>query len=382
MSELKPNHIGILAIGSEILEGQIADTNSKTLSSIITEYGGQVDFHISCHDNRQEITESLDFLSKKVGFIISIGGLGPTTDDMTRKVLSDYGQLPLTRDQESLNRVTDKLRARGLELLEGHRRQADFPKGAVVLENKAGTADGFYFETKLGCKILVLPGPPMEVSSILENGAKKILADFSGKSDSKKKHSLAFLGLGESQLASEVEKLLPQYEDRIGYRASAPFLELKIWLTDKEWADVELIWNNIKNQFSSSYINPTILDFESEILSQLSKFSKLKMVLQEDDFNHVNTLFEQYFLPHKFSMSFETFSLPAAEMDSYQCDESNCLTLKLIPNFSEEKWDVAVFRNGKQDDLKVSHPMLKNLKNRRASKYLLAKVLNFISAQS
>lgn len=157
----------IITIGDEILLGQILDTNAKYIASGLTGLGAEVVEMLSIPDKREEIYEAVDYAMQEADLIIVTGGLGPTKDDVTKKVLAEYFGSHLVVNEEVMGWLKDLLGARGIALNENNRSQAVLPDNCRILRNYKGTASGMWFER--GWKSLIsLPGVPFEMEHLME----------------------------------------------------------------------------------------------------------------------------------------------------------------------------------------------------------------------
>ena len=156
----------IITIGDEILLGQILDTNSQYISKQLTRLGAEVANVLSIADQREEIWRWVDYAMKQAELVIVTGGLGPTKDDVTKKVLAEYFDTRLVMNEEVLRWIEKLLENGGMRMNEGNRSQAILPESAKVLYNRKGTASGMWFERD--GKILVsLPGVPFEMEDLM-----------------------------------------------------------------------------------------------------------------------------------------------------------------------------------------------------------------------
>lgn len=235
--------VGILAIGTEITTGQILNTNSQWLSTQLLELGFQTLYQMAVPDHPQEIKEALDFLENRCTLLFVTGGLGPTADDFTRKVLAEKYQRPLLWNQENWERVQAKLSSKGVPIRTIHRQQCEFLEGSAILPNEAGTADGFKFkvsiprtaqQNKSEIEIYVLPGPPKEILSIWEGGVREQLGSLMPESQKWVQKKWTTKGLPESEVASRVNEVLGEESQNVLYRAHTPFVDVKLLYQQKE----------------------------------------------------------------------------------------------------------------------------------------------------
>ena len=157
----------IITVGDEILLGQILDTNSKYIASGLTGLGVEVIEMLSIPDRREEIYETVDYAMQEADLIVVTGGLGPTKDDVTKKVLAEYFGSRLVMNEEVFGWLKELLGGRGIALNENNRSQAILPDNCRILRNYKGTASGMWFER--GWKSLIsLPGVPFEMEHLME----------------------------------------------------------------------------------------------------------------------------------------------------------------------------------------------------------------------
>jgi nicotinamide-nucleotide amidase len=159
--------IEIVAVGTELLLGQIADTNSAWLGEHLAEAGVASHFHQAVGDNHRRITLALRTALARSDGVIVCGGLGPTQDDITREAIAEVMNVPLVRDQEIADRIASFFEARGRTMAANNARQADVPRGATVIPQVMGTAPGLV--CPVGNKVVyAVPGVPYEMAEMFE----------------------------------------------------------------------------------------------------------------------------------------------------------------------------------------------------------------------
>lgn len=156
----------ILAVGDELLVGQILDTNSAWIGERLDELGCSVVEHRQVGDHHAGIANAVRSMVATHEALVICGGLGPTDDDCTRSAVAAALSLPLTRSAEVESRLNDWFAARGVPMPESNLRQAELPEGASVLHNPFGTAPGFEVHTET-CAVFVVPGPPHEMQPMV-----------------------------------------------------------------------------------------------------------------------------------------------------------------------------------------------------------------------
>jgi nicotinamide-nucleotide amidase len=161
--------IEIVAVGTELLLGQIADTNSAWLGENLAANGVSSHFHQAVGDNHDRIVLALRTALARSDGVIMCGGLGPTQDDITREAIAEVMNVPLVRDQEIVDRIDTFFQARGRAMSPNNARQADVPQGATPIPQVAGTAPGLI--CPVGNKVVyAVPGVPYEMAEMFERG--------------------------------------------------------------------------------------------------------------------------------------------------------------------------------------------------------------------
>jgi nicotinamide-nucleotide amidase len=160
-------NVEILSIGDELLIGQTINTNASWMGEQLSLNGFRVNKISAISDEKEAILSGLKELSEKAEIILITGGLGPTKDDITKKVLADYFETKLVRNIDVLKHIEAFFTARGRTMLETNIQQADLPENCIVLHNELGTASGMWFE-KNGKIFVSMPGVPYEMKHIME----------------------------------------------------------------------------------------------------------------------------------------------------------------------------------------------------------------------
>lgn len=164
----------ILCIGTELLHGDITNTNAKNISARLAELGIDVYYHSVVGDNPNRIKKAFELALNRVDLVVTTGGLGPTQDDITKEVAADYFELDMVFDEESLNHIKKIYKRSNRKMTENNLRQAYFPKGSKILKNICGTANGCIIE-KTGKIAVLMPGPPIEMNTMLERDVVEYL---------------------------------------------------------------------------------------------------------------------------------------------------------------------------------------------------------------
>lgn len=197
----------IIAVGSELLLGQIANTNAKFISTQLSELGINVFYHTVVGDNADRLKSAIDIAESRADLIIFSGGLGPTKDDLTKETIARHLGLPLVIDDVALTFIEKFFAARGRGMTENNRKQALILEGSDVLANHNGMAPGMLLEKEAHTYIL-LPGPPKELEPMFQFEAKPKLAARLNDGGVIQSHVLRFYGIGEAELEVRVQDIL------------------------------------------------------------------------------------------------------------------------------------------------------------------------------
>lgn len=195
----------ILSVGTELLLGDILNTNSQYLNRRLADLGISVYFNTTVGDNPQRLKKALEIAFSRSDMVIATGGLGPTKDDLTKEVSAEFFGKKLILHEESLNRIKEFFEKRGLPLTEGNIKQAYIIEGSKVIPNDWGTAPGIIYENNR--KILILlPGPPREMIPMFETYVVPYLLTLSSETIQSK--VLRVCGLGESFMEERIKDLV------------------------------------------------------------------------------------------------------------------------------------------------------------------------------
>ena len=226
--------VSLLLIGDELTTGAINDTNGKWLSENLTELGFVVLGIEIVRDRMDEIASAIERASTRSDVIVTTGGLGPTSDDITTEAFAKYLNVQLVEHQGSLDKILKRYVQRGIPMNPISARQALFPKGATIINNSAGTADSFSCELKFPndqkktCITFSLPGVPLEMKKIFE---EEILPTLKARFPKTKKPNASYLrcfGLSESAVGTAIEKAEIGKQFTVGYRPVYPEIWIKI----------------------------------------------------------------------------------------------------------------------------------------------------------
>lgn len=202
----------IISVGTEVVTGDIIDTNAPYLSKELVSLGIDTMYRTSVKDDDETILEVLNIAKKRADLIITIGGLGPTYDDFTKEEVAKVNNLGLVRSKKVEEKIRSYFEKTGRNMTENNLRQADIIEGSSILENNNGTAPGILLE-KDNKIFILLPGPPNELKPMFENEVKPYLKDKTGKVIIEKTVKLS--GIGESLVESELKDLIDKTDNPI-----------------------------------------------------------------------------------------------------------------------------------------------------------------------
>ncbi len=197
----------IIAVGSELLLGQITNTNARFISNQLSEIGINVFYHTVVGDNATRLLEAIKIAESRSDLLVFSGGLGPTKDDLTKETIAKYLHTELVEDQFAMDSIKEFFAKRNRIMTENNRKQALVLKGCEVLVNKHGMAPGMIYDYN-GRVYLLLPGPPKEIEPMFQFEAKPKLASRLHHGTKIVSHVLRFFGIGEAELEERVQDLL------------------------------------------------------------------------------------------------------------------------------------------------------------------------------
>ena len=191
----------IITVGTEILLGDILNTNCRYLSRELAAMGIEMYYQITVGDNEERLLKTLEESLNRSDIVICTGGLGPTEDDITKEVCAKYFGYKLELHKPSLDAMIERFKHMNRVPTKNNEKQAYFPKEAYILKNDNGTAPGCIME-KEGKMIVVLPGPPKEMESMFENYVKPYLSKLTD--DIIESEVLRIIGVGESKVENDI----------------------------------------------------------------------------------------------------------------------------------------------------------------------------------
>jgi len=302
----------IVTIGSELLLGQIMDTNTSYLAQELGRIGVTTRFRTSVGDRLEEISQVVQGGVERCDMVMTTGGLGPTLDDLTREAVARVAGVNLEFKQELMDLIEEFFQRAGYKMPENNRRQAYVPAGSQVILNPVGTAPCFIAEAN-GKPIICLPGVPRELKYLWERQISAWIRKRFGLSDQKVTYRvLKVVGLGESGVDRLIGDLMGVGKNpEVGLLASSG--EIKIRITAAARGDME----------AEGLIRPV----EEEIRSRLGK--KIFGIDDETLEGVVDSMLRQKGLTLAI---LETFTAGLAAQRLYQIPSSQLLDSRVIPD--------------------------------------------------
>jgi nicotinamide-nucleotide amidase len=281
---MKPILAELLTIGDEILYGQIVDTNSQWMSVALSNAGIKVIRKTSVGDIESEILTAVAEAESRVDIVLITGGLGPTSDDLTKPCLAKYFNCELKIHEEALAEVTAFFKQRGRELTEINKQQAALPVCCEKITNAVGTAPGMWFE-KNGKVFVSMPGVPHEMKRMMSDIIiPKLKSTF--KTPVIHHKVIRTIGLGESFLAEKIaewEKALPDHV-KLAYLPGLGEVKLRLTSFGERIEVLEKESDDLTEKLKT-YINPFIFGYGEDplevVLGRTLKEKKLTLSIAE-----------------------------------------------------------------------------------------------------
>src|SRR5574341_910648 len=217
----------IIATGTELLSGGVLDTNSLFLSEELMRIGIETAFKTVVGDNERDIEEAVRRALERAGAVIITGGIGPTEDDITRKVVAKVVKKRLVLNEDALKAIHARLAGRGKEFAPASDRQALVPAGARLLRNPVGIAPGFFIDED-GLFVAVLPGVPREMQAMYGEGLRPALEDRFGGKIFTSRRILRTSGMSESAVNRAIKDILRRESPVVGLTAKDTGVDIRI----------------------------------------------------------------------------------------------------------------------------------------------------------
>ncbi|WP_148557502.1 competence/damage-inducible protein A [Terrisporobacter glycolicus] len=263
----------IITVGTEILLGDILNTNTHYLSNELANMGVDVYYQITVGDNENRLLNQLEESFRRSDLVVLTGGLGPTQDDLTKEVCAKYFNLDMEFHQPSWDKIIEIHNKMKRKPTENNKKQAYFPVNSIILPNEYGTAPGCIME-KDNKTIIVMPGPPREMKPMFDNFVKPFLQKNS--EDILKSKVIRIIGVGESKVENDLLDLIQkQVNPTIATYAKDGECTVRITAKGKTVEEVERlilpVVKEIKNRFKETVYGEDETTIEDEVAKILVK---------------------------------------------------------------------------------------------------------------
>lgn len=245
------NRIALLATGDEIIQGDILNTNAQEIAQKLFSHGMQVGMQMTVGDHLTEIKNAIRFLLQTHRALIITGGLGPTTDDLTRYALAEALNRELIFDEATWNWIIDRFNTLGYSTPpENNRQQALFPEEAVIIPNNNGSAAGCILKEDEHL-IFMLPGPPLECMPMIDKVVLPAL-EIANFPEVLYHAKWLLFGVSEGHIAEQLEEIIKHHDCTTGYRVCYPYVEIKLHSTNE--IDFHKLVPLVEKEFSAYMI--------------------------------------------------------------------------------------------------------------------------------
>lgn len=262
----------LISVGTEILLGDILNTDAQFLSIELARLGISVIHQSTVGDNRERLLAQLKEAADRSDIIILSGGLGPTPDDLTKEVCCEFFGKKMFLHEPTVEKIKTYFSTKGMEMAQNNLKQAMLPKDCVIFPNDNGTAPGMAIE-KDGVHILVLPGPPRELKPMFRNCAVPYLMQFSDRIIVS--HNIRTFGIGESSMAERVNDLFDAENPTVAPYAKdgEALLRVTAMARTKEEAEnlCKPVINEIKNRLDGFVYGVDYTCIEEAVIEKLKE---------------------------------------------------------------------------------------------------------------
>lgn len=262
-------HAEIVMIGTELLLGEIIDTNAAKLAKYLREIGLDLYYKTTVGDNLLRITAVLNAALDRAPVVITSGGLGPTVDDMTRQAVADATGRALVYSLELEAQIAARFRSFGREMGENNKRQAYLPQGALPLPNPVGSAPCFLAEDTRGRGFVIsLPGVPRELTYMMENTVLPLLIERTGGARVLQVRVLRTCAVGESNIDRVIGDLMTGRNPTVGLAAHAGQTDVRIAAKADTQAEAEALIAPVETELRRR-LGIAIYGFERETVAEV-----------------------------------------------------------------------------------------------------------------
>lgn len=240
----------IIAVGSELLLGQIVNSNAQFLSQQLAELGLNVYYHTVVGDNPKRLEQAIQIATKRSNVIIFTGGLGPTKDDLTKETISKTLGRSLVFDDHALQSIEQYFSQTKRVMSENNKKQALVIDGSYILKNDFGMAPGMALQVD-EIIYMLLPGPPNEMRPMFHKYGKEYFHEKLGFQDRLTSRVLRYFGIGESQLETDIQDLIDQQTNpTIAPLAADGEVTLRLTAKHKDEKEANKLLDEIENKIN------------------------------------------------------------------------------------------------------------------------------------
>lgn len=378
--------VSIIAVGSELLLGQIVNTNGQYLSKLLNGIGHSVLEHAVVGDNPERLERVVTNALNNNDTVILTGGLGPTKDDLTKHTVANILGRSLVTDQQALTYIEDYFKQQNQVMTPNNKQQALVIEGSEVLENKVGMAPGMLVEAN-GKRIALLPGPPKEMQPMAKNELLPYLLDGEQVIFSE---LLRFAGIGESRVETELMDLIDnQTNPTIAPLAGTHEVNIRLTANGKTTDECHKLIAPIKQEILARigeyYYGSDDIKLEQAVMNSVTKSFAIYdgvtdgiLYSRLQDYNEDRQL--KGMLPHSSIFIAENDSIQsrlsvaaAIVKDLYETDIGVALL------YDNNKVYLGILSEGKLNIQSFNMTQKRNLSKNRTPNYALIKLLNFIN---
>lgn len=262
-------NIQFLLTGTELMVGDIVDTNSVMLAQSLKAQGAELARKVTLGDDFDSLVAEIEHISLQADVLLINGGLGPTKDDLTAEALAKVIGQPLEENAEALEHLQAWCEKRGFRLAGANRKQVLLPKGVQVVANPIGSAVGFSIIHN-NCQIICTPGVPIELKQMWQQEILPLLKPKLPQSDKVKTIKLHTFGIGESAIQNLFDSQLRDWPKAIevGYRAASPLVELKLTTRSEQAEKCLPLWQSKLQEVLGAHVLATTAADQARSVAQ------------------------------------------------------------------------------------------------------------------
>ena len=352
----------LVSIGSELLLGQIVDTNSAWIAQRLAEKGVNLCYKTTVGDNFDRMVSTISNAVARADVVITGGGIGPTRDDLTREAVAEVTGRPLVTDSEALHDLHERFQRRGFILTKNNEKQAQIPEGAVLVKNPNGTAPSFIVEDSKAV-IFSLPGVPFEMKWLVENELIPYLSTKFGLNQVIHYRVLKVADLGESKVDDQIGHLIAESSNpTVGVLAHPGQVDVRIAARAQDRGEADTLIAPVEAKVRS-ILGDHVFAVDEETLEgvtgEILRARKLKIAVYEDlsggavaeaVSNAADTLFVSGFVANS-NYALNQFAVAGGESPPFTDGSSRAVALARAARvFNEADMGIAVHSVAQGDD--------------------------------